>query len=77
MLKFFIALSTNKVVVDRDFAVLEYARKGNMPLQANYHQMCKFSSPQDPNYVSVRNVLAAIVADEMDACHWRGPDELP
>jgi hypothetical protein len=27
--------------------------------------MCKFSSPQDPNYVSVRNVLATIVADEM------------
>src|SRR5207248_2153607 len=37
------------------------------PLQADHHRMCKFSSPQDPNYVSVRNVLAAIVADEIRA----------
>jgi hypothetical protein len=60
------------VVVDRDSAVLGFTHEGNMPLQANHYQLCKFSSPQDPNYVIVRNVLAAIVADEM-----RAIDEAP
>jgi pimeloyl-ACP methyl ester carboxylesterase len=58
-------LGIKSLVVDRDSAVLGYPSECIMPLQANHRQMCKFSSPQDANYVSVRNVLAVIVADEM------------
>jgi pimeloyl-ACP methyl ester carboxylesterase len=62
-----LAPGTKTVIVKRDSAVLGYPREGSMPLQADHPRMCKFSSSQDPNYVSVRNVLATIVLDEMRA----------
>ena len=50
-------------VVPHDSAVLGYPNEISMPMHADHRSMCKFSSQQDSNYTSFRNVLAAIVGE--------------
>ena len=51
------------MVLDKDSAILGYAKEISRPLDADHHSMCKYSSSNDSNYVSVRNALSSLVKD--------------
>lgn len=52
----------NVLVVDPESATLGFPAEMQVPLNADHHNICKFSSLKDPNYILVRNALAATVA---------------
>ncbi|KAG8525535.1 uncharacterized protein KY384_009179 [Bacidia gigantensis] len=49
------------IVLDKDSSILGYTKEISRPLDADHHGMSKYSSPDDPNYVSVRNALSSLV----------------
>ncbi|KAI1738139.1 hypothetical protein F4680DRAFT_459999 [Xylaria scruposa] len=49
------------MVLEKDSSVLGYPAEISRPLQADHHDVCKFSSPADPNYVAVRNAIQSLV----------------
>lgn len=49
------------MIVAKDSATLGYLGEITKPLDADHHQMCKYSNQQDPNYKSVRDVLKSMV----------------
>ena len=49
------------LVLDKDSSVLGYPREVSRALKADHHDVCKYSSQDDPNYVSVRNALKSLV----------------
>ena len=51
------------LIVDRDSAVMGYPNEQSSLLNATHRSICKFDSPSDPNFVSVRNALASITKD--------------
>ena len=32
-------------------------------IHANHHEICKYSTPEDPNYITIRSALAAAIGD--------------
>ncbi|KKY18181.1 putative wd40 repeat-containing protein [Phaeomoniella chlamydospora] len=50
------------MVLDKDSAILGYPREVSRPLNADHHGVCKYSSPDDTNYISVKNALKSLVA---------------
>lgn len=51
------------VVLENDSAILGYSKEISRPLYAYHHGVCKYSSPEDANYVSVRNALGALAEE--------------
>ena len=51
------------LIVDPDSATLGYHEEKQMPMNADHRSICKFETPIDPNYVTLRNALASIVQD--------------
>ena len=49
------------MVLERDSSVLGYPGEISKPLDADHHGVCKFDGPDDPNYVSVRNVIQSLI----------------
>ena len=49
------------LIVDKVSAVLGYANERTAYLNANHRDICKFTSQSDPNYITVRNALAATI----------------
>ncbi|KAI0204153.1 hypothetical protein F4808DRAFT_475592 [Astrocystis sublimbata] len=49
------------IVLEKDSSVLGYPAEISRPLQANHHNICKFSSPADPNYISVRDAITSLI----------------
>jgi hypothetical protein len=49
------------MVVEKDSSVLGYPGEISKPLDADHHGVCKYSSPDDPRYITVRNVLKSLV----------------
>lgn len=49
------------MVLEKDSSILGYPKEVSRPLDADHHNVCKYSSPQDPNYISVCNALKALV----------------
>ena len=49
------------LIVDPDSATLGYRAEKQMPMNANHRSICKFETPKDPNYITLRNALATIV----------------
>lgn len=49
------------MVLEKDSSILGYPKEVSKALNANHHDVCKFSSPDDSNYVSVRNALKTLV----------------
>ena len=47
--------------MEKDSAVLGYPGEISRALDANHHNVCKFDSPQDPNYVAVKNAISSLV----------------
>lgn len=52
------------VVVHKQSAILGLKHEHVFPVSANHRDICKFDSPDDPNYITLRNALATIV-DEL------------
>ncbi|KUI52743.1 Vegetative incompatibility protein HET-E-1 [Cytospora mali] len=53
--------SIRVMVVEKDSSVLGYPGEVSKALVADHHGICKYEGPQDPNYISVRNVLKSLV----------------
>ncbi|KAL9614137.1 MAG: hypothetical protein Q9167_001347 [Letrouitia subvulpina] len=49
------------MVLDKDSSILGYTKEISRPLDADHSGMCKYSSPDDSNYASVRNALSSLV----------------
>lgn len=54
---------TSTLIVERDSSVLGYKDEMIYPMNANHRDVCKFESPTDPNYRTVRNALVLAVED--------------
>ncbi|KAF5010443.1 hypothetical protein FDECE_3412 [Fusarium decemcellulare] len=51
------------MVVDRESAIIGAANEHVHPLNADHMTVCKFESPEDPNYILIKNSLAKAVED--------------
>ncbi|KAJ3541729.1 hypothetical protein NM208_g4470 [Fusarium decemcellulare] len=51
------------MVVDRESAVIGAPHEHINPLNADHISVCKFESPDDPNYVLIKNSLAKVAED--------------
>lgn len=49
------------MVLNKDSSILGYPKEISRDLVADHHDVCKYSSPDDPNYVVVRNTLQTLV----------------
>lgn len=49
------------LIVDPDSATLGYREEKQMPMNSDHRSICKFETPQDPNYIILRNALASTV----------------
>jgi pimeloyl-ACP methyl ester carboxylesterase len=54
---------TSSLIVSRESAVLGYPNEHSALINANHRGICKFHSPSDPNYLTIRNALASITKD--------------
>lgn len=50
------------LVVERDLATMGYANERRAYLNADHRGVCKYVSRSDPNYLTVRNALASVLA---------------
>ncbi|KAL2015463.1 hypothetical protein VTK56DRAFT_5388 [Thermocarpiscus australiensis] len=59
------------MIVDKPTAVMGYPNETPTPLAANHHDVCKFTSKKDPNFISVvgalRSVASSILSPAVDA----------
>lgn len=49
------------LIVHPDSATLGYREEKQMPMNSDHRSICKFETPQDPNYMILRNALASTV----------------
>lgn len=56
------------MVLGKESSVLGYPGEVSRSLNADHHDVCKYTSREDSNYVTVRNVLKTLVRD----CQSRG-----
>lgn len=49
------------MVLEKESSILGYPKEISRALNADHHTVCKYSSPEDPNYVSVCNLLKSLV----------------
>lgn len=49
------------MVFEKDSSILGYSDEVSKPPDADHHNVCKHTSQQDPNYVSVRNALKSLL----------------
>ncbi|MCJ1356771.1 MAG: hypothetical protein MMC33_006767 [Icmadophila ericetorum] len=50
------------LIVDPESATLGYREEKQMPMNADHRSICKFETPTDPNYITLRNSLASTVS---------------
>jgi hypothetical protein len=50
------------MILEKDTSVLGYPGETSKALNADHHNVCKYESRQDPNYIVVRNVLKSLVS---------------
>ncbi|KAF9765616.1 hypothetical protein IL306_002083 [Fusarium sp. DS 682] len=51
----------SSLIVDPESAVLGYRGEKQIPMTADHRSICKFDTPQDPNYILLRDSLASTV----------------
>ncbi|MCJ1386504.1 hypothetical protein MMC17_009630, partial [Xylographa soralifera] len=49
------------MVLQKESSILGYPGEISKPLNADHHDVCKFTSPKDPNYLSVRSALCYLL----------------
>lgn len=52
------------MVLNKDSSTLGCDGEVSTPLVADHHDVCKFCDQEDPNYISIRNVLKTLVASK-------------
>ncbi|CAA9958491.1 WD40 repeat-containing protein [Pyrenophora teres f. maculata] len=56
------AIGPKKVrIVEKDSAILGYPGEISRAMNADHHDVCKYYSPRDVNYISIRDVLKTLV----------------
>lgn len=50
------------MVLEKESSVLGYPGEVSKALSADHHGICKYEGPQDPNYITIRNVLKSLVS---------------
>ena len=51
------------MVLEKESAVLGYPGEISKALDADHHGVCKYDGPEDPRYLTVRNVLRSLVGN--------------
>ncbi|OQE43655.1 hypothetical protein PENCOP_c003G00554 [Penicillium coprophilum] len=57
----------NSLIVDPESAVLGYREENQIPMTADHRSICKFDTPEDPNYALLRNSFASTVGRAVTA----------
>jgi pimeloyl-ACP methyl ester carboxylesterase len=70
------AATMSRIVVDRHSATLGYHNEEIAGLDADHRQVCKFDTPDDPNYRILRNALHTAI-DMIRETAGRAPGTLP
>ncbi|KAI4262525.1 MAG: hypothetical protein L6R42_002303 [Xanthoria sp. 1 TBL-2021] len=55
------------MVLEKDSSILGYPNEVSKALDADHHNVCKYTNQQDPNYISVRNALKSLLPKPMTA----------
>jgi hypothetical protein len=50
------------MVLEKDSSILGYPGEVSKPLMADHHDVCKYKSMEDPNYITIRNMLKTIIS---------------
>lgn len=53
----------SSLIVEPESATLGYREEQQIPMNADHRSICKFETPTDPNYITLRNSFASIVMD--------------
>ncbi|KAI2784618.1 hypothetical protein F4815DRAFT_453629 [Daldinia loculata] len=61
------------MVVEKDSSILGYPGEISKPLNADHHGVCKYGSPNDPDYIAVRNVLKSLLRKAISASNPKKP----
>ncbi|OTB13649.1 hypothetical protein K445DRAFT_162386 [Daldinia sp. EC12] len=61
------------MVVEKDSSILGYPGEISKPLNADHHGVCKYQSPNDPDYIAVRNVLKSLVRKAISRSNPKKP----
>ncbi|KAI0135684.1 hypothetical protein F4814DRAFT_402162 [Daldinia grandis] len=61
------------MVVEKDSSILGYPGEISKPLNADHHGVCKYGSPNDPDYIAVRNVLKSLLRKATTASNPKKP----
>ena len=61
------------MIVSKDSSHLGYSEEKSIPLEADHHDVCKFSSREDTNYRSVISVLKTITSKYVDEGKYAEP----
>lgn len=56
------------MVLEKESSILGYPGEISKSMVADHHDVCKFTSQEDPNYISVRNALKTIVNSISETC---------
>ncbi|KAI3320814.1 hypothetical protein HD806DRAFT_537878 [Xylariaceae sp. AK1471] len=67
--------TSSVLIVERDSAVLGYKGEMAQPLNADHRSICKFDSPADPNYITIKNTLSKAVEDLLGDVFLRRAEE--
>lgn len=54
---------SNLLIVEKDSATLGYPNEQSALLNATHRDICKYQSPADPNFISLRNALVTMSQD--------------
>ncbi|KAI0123279.1 hypothetical protein BJ170DRAFT_687296 [Xylariales sp. AK1849] len=54
------------LIVEKQAAVLNYTNERRTYLDANHRDVARFSSPDDPSYITIRNALATLIGEQRD-----------
>ncbi|CAO1596345.1 hypothetical protein XANCAGTX0491_000196 [Xanthoria calcicola] len=52
---------TQIMVLEKDSSILGYPGEISKPLDADHHGVCKYESPNDSRYITIRNILKSLV----------------
>ena len=50
------------MILEKDSSILGYPGEISKSMNADHHNVCKYDSPEDSNYIDVRNALKSLVS---------------
>ncbi|KAJ0122036.1 hypothetical protein J7T55_002547 [Diaporthe amygdali] len=66
--------SARVMVLEKESSVLGYPGEVSKALIADHHGVCKYEGPQDPNYITIRNVLKSLVSKIITKDNGKQPE---